>query len=154
MIRVSTMNQRRQLYNWLPRSYSITLAASKLVRSWPQTGSKLVGWSPVCWWKKFKICEHLAKLQARSNWPTTYHMQKHFVAISFLLRRSTYVLSYCVNFSMATLCILVNELNNAKMTVRNFNNCFEWLGFAWRLASYTQILSMTIFWTLIFHTVV
>ena len=40
---------------------------------------------------------------------------------------------------------LVSELNNTKMTVRNFNNCFEWLSFAYKLASQTQVLSMAIF---------
>ena len=32
--------------------------------------------------------------------------------------------------------LLVSELNNAKITVRNFNNCFEWLSFVQQLASY------------------
>jgi len=31
--------------------------------------------------------------------------------------------------------LLVSELNNAKMTVRNINNCSEWLNFAWQVAS-------------------
>ena len=50
--------------------------------------------------------------------------------------------------------LLVSELNNAKMTLRNFNNFSEWLNFAWQVASYTQVLIIAFFWTLIFHKVV
>jgi len=35
----------------------------------------------------------------------TYRTQKHFAAISFLLRRSRYVQSYCGNFIMVSLYI-------------------------------------------------
>jgi len=37
---------------------------------------------------------------------TTYHMQKHVAAISFLLYRSRCIQSYCENFSMATVYLL------------------------------------------------
>jgi len=37
---------------------------------------------------------------------TTYHTQKHFAAISFLLCHSRCVQTYCGNFSMATLYII------------------------------------------------
>jgi len=33
-------------------------------------------------------------------------------------------------FGMANVYLFVSELNNAKMTVRDINNCFEWLSFA------------------------
>jgi len=50
-------------------------------------------------------------------------MQKHFAAISFLLCRNRCIQSYCGNFNMAILYnLLASELNNAKITVRNFSS--------------------------------
>jgi len=55
-----------------------------------------------------------------SDWPTTYCMQRHFAATSFLLWRSRCVQSYCGIFSMASMYIFfASELHNAKITVRN-----------------------------------
>jgi len=50
---------------------------------------------------------------------TTYHMQCKSILLQYLFFCIT-ADAYCGNFSRATVYLLVSELNNAKMTVRNF----------------------------------
>jgi len=57
----------------------------------------------VCWWNNFKNLWTFGEVTYTRKKLLTDHMQKHFAAISFLLRRSSCVQSYCGNFSMATL---------------------------------------------------
>jgi len=83
-----------------------------------------------------KICEHLVKLHARSDLPTTYHLLKAFCCNIFSSAsqqmRTVILWEFYYGHSVY---LLVSELNNAKMTVRNFNNCSEWLNFARQVAS-------------------
>jgi len=59
----------------------------------------------VCWWNNFKNLWTFGEV-TRKKWLTDHlSYAKHFAAISFFLRRSRCVQSYCGNFSMATLSI-------------------------------------------------